>query len=100
MAAHTTNTFVQWSRITVPRVLVLAELAAFHTEREAARNIGISTDGLKSHVRDLKDITGCCSVRELGAWWVENRWRWLDVMAEFATGADRARGHDHVPLVS
>lgn len=37
MTANTVGELVEWTRLTPPRVIVLAELAAFHTEREAAR---------------------------------------------------------------
>jgi DNA-binding CsgD family transcriptional regulator len=63
----------------------LRELERHDTEQGAADALGLSLTGLRSHIRDLKAITGAGSVAELRRWWREHRGRWLAEMA-FAAG--------------
>lgn len=41
-------------------------------------------DGVRSHVRDIKSITGLTDVRQLSRWWINNRGLWLEDMASAA----------------
>ena len=68
-------------RITARRAHVLRELADGYSGRESARRIGLTHNGLRSQVEDLKKITGCSSQRELGRWWREHRASWLSLMS-------------------
>lgn len=72
------------TRITVTRARVLRELERHDSEATAAAALGLSTTGLRSHVRDLKGITGAGSVRELRGWWRANRGAWPQEMADAA----------------
>lgn len=54
-----------WEWFTYSRVRVLRELADDRTEREAAENLGIAYDSVRSIVEDLKNKTGLQNVREL-----------------------------------
>ena len=68
-------------RLTFSRVRVLRELAEGRTEREIAQRLQMTYNGVRSHVQDLKDLTGCRDVRELGRWWRRNGPRWLEWVA-------------------
>ncbi len=80
---HAADAIILW-RITPRRAEVLRELADGFTEREAAAHLGISAKGVRSHAEDLKNLTGCASVRELARWWRANRERWIDLMREIS----------------
>ena len=67
-------------RITLRRSEILTLLADGRTEREAATMPEIELTGIRSHVSQLKALTGCSSVRELGRWWRNMRGEWLFVM--------------------
>lgn len=69
-------------RITLARARVLRELGRHETGAAAAEALGLSRNGLRSHIRDLKEITGATSVAELRKWWRPNRGRWLAEMAQ------------------
>jgi DNA-binding CsgD family transcriptional regulator len=73
-----------YQSITVRRAEVLRELAEGYTEREVAARLGIQVAGVRSHVEDLRAITGCGSARELGRWWRENRAGWLERIGRLA----------------
>lgn len=77
-------------RITARRAEVLREIADGYTGREAARRIGLTHSGMRSHVEALKEITGCSSARELGRWWRRNHVVWLRLMSVQAGIADMA----------
>jgi DNA-binding CsgD family transcriptional regulator len=77
MPLHESDPPVDWDRITIAKARVLAQFVLRHTESETARALGITTNGVKSHVRSLKEITDCTSVRELGAWWAEASGEWV-----------------------
>jgi DNA-binding CsgD family transcriptional regulator len=70
--------------ITVRRAEVLRELADAYSEREIAEHLGIAVGGVRSHVEQLRALTGQPGVRELGRWWRENRAGWLGAMAAAA----------------
>lgn len=73
------------TRITVARARILRELECHDSEAEAAAAaLGLSMNGLRSHIRDLKGITGAGSVREMQRWWRENRGAWLRELAAAA----------------
>ena len=78
-------------RITVRRAQVLRELASGYTEREVAASLGLSVNGVRSHVENLREITGCSSVRELARWWRDHRARWCRFMWEQA-GLEEEQG--------
>jgi DNA-binding NarL/FixJ family response regulator len=67
-------------RITVRRAEVLREMAEGFSEREAAEHLGLSYETVRSHAEELKLITGCSTVREVGRWWRRNRLAWANVM--------------------
>lgn len=85
---------VDWDRISAARARVLHQLALQRTEREGAVALGISTNGFKSQVRDLKVITGRTSVRELGAWWAEANGDWVRCLASAAGYEMPPKVHD------
>ena len=66
-----------WDQLTFSRVRVLTALEDGRTQREAAARIGITLNGARSIVDDLKQITGCPDVKELARWWRRNRSGWL-----------------------
>ncbi len=66
---------------TLRRVELLRHLADFRNEPYAAEQMSISVSGVRSHVEDLKIITGCESVADLGRWWLANRHAWLELIA-------------------
>ena len=68
-------------RLTFARVRVLRELAEGRTEREIAERLQMTYHGVRSHIEDLKDLTGCRDVRELGRRWRKNGPRWLEWVA-------------------
>jgi FixJ family two-component response regulator len=68
--------------ITARRAEVLKLAAQNLTERQMAEHLGIDVDGVRSHVRWLKEHAGCRTLRELGPWWVEHRAAWLRAYAE------------------
>lgn len=70
--------------ITLRRAQVLRELARGSTEREAATALGLSFDGIRSHVANLREITECSSVRDLARWWREYRGDWCRFICEQA----------------
>jgi hypothetical protein len=63
--------------ITWSRARVLRELAHFRTEREIAEILGMTYEGVRSIVRDLKHHTGLDSVRDIGRWWIDEASAWL-----------------------
>lgn len=81
MTIDLSSDFARWPRITFQRAVVLAELAKCRSLPETAARLGITPSGLKSHIRDLRDITGCQSARELGTWWLHHRAQWVKAMA-------------------
>jgi DNA-binding CsgD family transcriptional regulator len=88
-----------YQQITLRRAEVLRELADGYTESEIAEHLGITVNGVRSHVGDLREITGCSGVRELGRWWRHNRHGWMRSRARVA-GADSSTGpldHSHDP---
>jgi DNA-binding CsgD family transcriptional regulator len=58
-----------FERITLRRAEVLRELADGRTDKEIAAKLGISVNGVRSHVEDLREITGMNHSRDIGRWW-------------------------------
>ena len=79
-------------RFAFARVRVLRELADGRTEREIGERNQVSYAGFRSLVEDLKFITGCRDVWEMGRWWRENRASWL-AGCEHQAGAVREEGY-------
>ncbi|MCL4232071.1 MAG: hypothetical protein KJ053_10845 [Dehalococcoidia bacterium] len=67
-----------WDRITFSRAKVLREIADSRTEREVAVGLQVAYTTVRSHIAELKGLTGCHDVREMGRWWRDNREDWLD----------------------
>ena len=70
-----------WRNITIRKAEYLREFANGRTEREAAAALGVTFEGARSAVEDLKSTTGCGSVRDLGRFWRERRDAWLEFCA-------------------
>jgi len=69
-----------FERLTPRRLRILAALASGAGVREIAEHLGYSYHGLRAHVRQLQELTGCSSARELARWWVAVRgdyYRWV-----------------------
>ena len=66
-----------WGSITSARARLLRELADGRTQHEICERNQMTYAGVRSLVEDLKAITGCRDVRELGRWWRENRAAWI-----------------------
>lgn len=75
---------VDWSRITLRKAEYLREFADGYTEPEVAARLGVSGNGVRSAVDDLRSVTGCGSVRELGRLWRARRHEWLAECAKAA----------------
>ncbi len=73
-----------YEKITIARARVLRGLANGQSERQVAEGLEITLNGVRSHVEDLKEVTGCHGVRELGQWWREHRTNWVAHAAEAA----------------
>ena len=58
-----------YEHLTVPRIRVMGLLSSGKTIAQVADELGITYDGAKSHIRDIKGITGCETVDEVRAWW-------------------------------
>jgi DNA-binding CsgD family transcriptional regulator len=80
--------------ITLRRAQVLRALAEARTEREIAEALSLSVAGVRSHVEDLKQITGHRSTRELARWWQSNRTAWVSFM-ERAAGVPTTDERSH-----
>ena len=72
--------------ITLRRAEVLRELADGSTQPEIAARLGISVNSVRSHVEDLRNITGCSSGRDLGRWWRRHRDEWVELTRQMAGG--------------
>jgi hypothetical protein len=75
-----------FARLTVRRVAALGQLAHGRTEREAAEALGLQIEGFRSVVRELKDLTGLNSTRDLGEWWRGNMGAWFEYVSLIARG--------------
>lgn len=70
-----------YARLTWSRVRVLSALDPDMPLRDVASQLGMSLNGVRSHVRDLRALTGTGNVRGLAQWWEVNRLEWLKEMA-------------------
>jgi hypothetical protein len=75
-----------FARLTVRRVAALGQLAHGRTEREAAEALGLQVEGFRSVVRELKEITGLNSTRDLGEWWRGHMGAWFEYLSSIARG--------------
>lgn len=83
-------------RITVQRARVLAELAEGWTARQASDRLGVTYNGVRSHLANIKSFTGCRTVGELARWWRANRVPWALFMLEAAgISPDQLMRQDH-----
>ncbi|GMV86472.1 MAG: hypothetical protein AMXMBFR80_23270 [Dehalococcoidia bacterium] len=69
-----------------PRSPAGRALAHGRTERAAAEALGLQIEGFRSVVRELKEITGLNSTRDLGEWWRRNMGAWLEYVSTIAQG--------------
>ena len=67
---------VEWDRITFVKARVLAGLEDQQTEQRVADGLNVALSTVRSQVEELKAITGCPDVREIGKWWRRNRADW------------------------
>jgi DNA-binding CsgD family transcriptional regulator len=67
--------FRGWRKPTAAQRRVLDELVAGGTNAQIAQRLGISEDGVKWHLSELRDETGTADRRELARWWEEQRSR-------------------------
>jgi DNA-binding CsgD family transcriptional regulator len=67
--------FRGWRRPTTAQRRVLDELVAGGTNAQIAARLGISEDGVKWHLSELRDEVGLAGRRELAEWWTEERRR-------------------------
>ena len=72
--------------ITVRRAQVLSALLDTRLELEAAQRLGLSYNGLRSHVEDLKRLAGRRSVADLREFWGEHAGEWREALARAAGG--------------
>jgi DNA-binding CsgD family transcriptional regulator len=70
--------------LTASKARVMRELEAEATEREAAEHLGLSSEGVRSTVEELKEKLDARSVRELRQWWRVQREGWVAWCAEQA----------------
>jgi DNA-binding CsgD family transcriptional regulator len=63
--------------ITLRRARILRGLAQAQSEREIGEDLCLTLAGVRSHVEDLKQITGQESVRELARWWQGHARAWV-----------------------
>lgn len=66
-----------FERMTPARVRVAAGLAALLSEPEIAEELGITYAGVRSIVRQLKEVTGERDVRGIGRFWQLHSEDWL-----------------------
>lgn len=87
-----------YGMLTLQRVRCLRLLADGRTAPEMAEVLGVTVSGVRSHVEDLKDVTGLEDVRALARWWRDGgREGYLRYVAEAAgdrlhRAADRPAG--------
>jgi DNA-binding CsgD family transcriptional regulator len=67
--------FRGWRKPTAAQRRVLDELLAGGTNAQIAARIGISEDGVKWHLSELRDEVGLADRRELAEWWARERSR-------------------------
>ena len=71
-------------RITARRAQVLTVLMEAGSQPAAAHRLGISPDGLKRHLAELRDVAECGTTMQLVAWWIAHRGDWVVHMGHFA----------------
>ncbi|HKS92836.1 MAG TPA: hypothetical protein VJQ83_12960 [Tepidiformaceae bacterium] len=83
---------IDWERFTFARVRVLREIEARFTLQAVSDHLQLSYNTVRSYVEELKAMTGCSDVRELGRWWEEHRASWEVWCAEQARGSEGPAG--------
>jgi DNA-binding CsgD family transcriptional regulator len=58
-----------FERLTLARVRMLRELGEGYTATVIADRLGMTVNGVRSAVDDLRDITGIAESGEIGRWW-------------------------------
>jgi DNA-binding CsgD family transcriptional regulator len=84
--------------ITLRRARILKGLARAQSEREIAQDLCLTLAGVRSHVEDLKRITGLQSTRELARWWQIHASRWVVLCAREA-GVPLAASSPRTPII-
>lgn len=77
MAIQANYEWITWSR-----ARVLRELADRQTECQAAKHLGMTYNGVRSVVEDIKQYTGLDDVRDIGRWWAKEWPNWLKWAAQ------------------
>ena len=72
--------------ITSQRARILGLVAQGLTEAEIAEILVVRLQTVHSHIRQLRELTGCDSMRSMGPWWVSQRPFWLEQMRRAAHG--------------
>lgn len=83
--------FSDWDRFTFARVRVITAIEDRLTEHQAAERLDMTYNGLRSVVDELKAMTGCGDLRELGRWWAERREQWLEYCRQQTEPPKRGR---------
>jgi DNA-binding CsgD family transcriptional regulator len=76
--------FRGWRKPTAAQRRVLDELVAGGTYAQIASRLGISEDGVKWHLGELRDEIGLSDRRELAEWWTEQRDQGSNLLLPFA----------------
>jgi len=83
---------LDWGSFTYARVRVLRGLADFKSEREIAGDLGVAYTTIRTHVSQLKLLTGFGDVREMARWWREcGCGEWLEWCRFQAGGVENYR---------
>ena len=75
---------IDWARFTYPKIQMLRGLADNRSEREIADDSALSYATARWHVAQLKALTGCGTVGELGRWWRNHSEEWRHWSAALA----------------
>lgn len=70
--------------VTLRRAELLALFADLRSQTYAAEQMSITVSGVASQVENLKALTGCDSVAELGRWWLAHREAWVALHSRVA----------------
>ena len=68
---------IDWTKFTIARIHVLRGLADNRSLSEIATDLHIEPNTVRGHVADLKALTSCKDVREIGRWWSQHAPEWL-----------------------
>lgn len=73
-----------YARISRRKAQILTAIARRATQKEIAVLLVVAFDTVHTHVEQLKDITGCRSMAQLGNWWEQHRRPWVAYYARAA----------------